>query len=350
MTGNSEFLHNAWYAAGWRPEIGRETLLARVILGEPIVLYRRADGSPVALEDRCCHRSVPLSVGTLVGDNLQCGYHGLIFEPTGDCIAVPGQTIVPPGAAVRSYPVVERHNLVWIWMGDATRADAASIPDLHWLDAPGWVAKPGYLHVKCNYRCNYRIIVDNLLDTSHLTFVHSRTIGFSANSETPATYDRGNASVVVTRWMYDIPPAPSYRQLGFFQGNIDRCQISHWMAPATVTVDATKWQAGRGGPDSDRSQALEIFNLNTMTPETDSTSHYFWSQALGPRVNGDPAVNDLFHDQILEAFQEDQALLEIQQSRIDQYGRSKNEIDINADNGVLQARRILDGLIEAENA
>jgi len=236
--------------------------------------------------------------------------------------------------------------MVWIWMGEADRADTATIPDLRWLDAPGWVAKPGYLHVKAGFR----LIVENLLDTSHLTFVHRRTIGFSAIVDTQAQFERRPDAVIVSRWMYDIPPAPSYKELGFFDGNIDCCQIRHWMAPATVTVDATKWPAGTGGPDSDRNQALEIFNLNTMTPETGNTSHYFWSQALGPRVNGDPAVNDLFHDQILVAFQEDQVLLELQQSRIDRFGRSDHEIDINVDNGILQARRILDGLIAAENA
>ena len=120
------------------------------------------------------------------------------------------------------------------------------------------------------------------------------------------------------------------------------------MAPSAVTVDATKWAAGTGGPDADRSEALEVFNVNAITPETDTSSHYFWAQALGPKVNGDQNLNELIHNQILEAFLEDQALLETQQSRIDLYGRANNEIDINADNGVLQFRRILDQLIAAE--
>ena len=343
---DGNFLRNGWYAAGWRHEVERDKPFARVLLGEPIVFYRRADGSPVALEDRCCHRSLPLSVGEIVGDNLQCGYHGLVFDPAGDCVEIPGQLKIPPGATVRSYPVVDKHNLIWIWMGDPARADAAAIPDLHWLDAPGWVAKPDYLHMKCDYR----LIVENLLDTSHLTFVHKKTIGFSAIVDTPAKVERTDNAVIVSRWMYDIPPAPSYQKLGFFDGNIDRCQISHWTAPGTVSVDATKWPAGRGGSEADRSTALEVFNLNTMTPETANTSHYFWSQAIGPNANGDPTINEQYHNQVLEAFLEDKVLLEIQQSRIDQYGRSESEIDINADKGGLQGRLILDGLIAAETA
>jgi phenylpropionate dioxygenase-like ring-hydroxylating dioxygenase large terminal subunit len=344
MTNNSEFLHNGWYAAGWRHEIGRETLLARIFLDEPVVLYRSQDGVPVALEDRCCHRSVPLSIGELVGDNLQCGYHGLIFGADGACIEVPGQSLVPPGAYVRSYPAVDRHNLVWIWMGDPKGADEALIPDLHWLDAPGWVAKPAYLHVKSDYR----LILENLLDTSHLAYVHKSTIGSASIIENAPRCERGDRDVSVIRWMMNVEPSPTWQRLGFFDGNIDRCQISHWMAPASVTVDATKWTAGEGGPDADRDQALEVFNVNSITPETATTSHYFWSQALGPRVNDDPNVNEKFHNQIAEAFQEDQTLLELQQSRIEQFGRSDTEIDINVDTGMLQARRILDELIAAE--
>ena len=344
MTNKAAFLRNAWYAAGWRHEIERENLFARGLLGEPVVLYRQADGTPVALEDRCCHRSVPLSIGALVGDNLQCGYHGLIFDSDGNCVEVPGQTIVPPGAGVRSYPVIDRHNLVWIWMGNEASADETTIPDFHWLDTPGWVAKLAYLHVKSNYRH----IIENLLDTSHLTFVHKGTLGSAAIIDNPPRCERGERDISVIRWMMDIEPSPTWQRLGLFNGDIDRCQISHWMAPATVTVDATKWAAGTGGHDSDRDQALEVFNVNTITPETDSTSHYFWSQALGPRVNGDADINEKFHDQIYEAFQEDQTLLEFQQSRIDQFGRSDHEIDINVDAGILQARRILDGLIAAE--
>ena len=346
MGNSDEFLRNSWYAAGWRHEIGRDALLARVILGEPVVLYRRADGTPVALEDRCCHRSVPLSIGSLVGDNLQCGYHGLLFEADGRCVEVPGQNLVPPGAGVRSYPVVDRHNLSWVWMGDATRVDETAIPDLHWLDTPDWVAKPAYLHVKADYR----LIIENLLDTSHLAFVHKSTIGSSAIVENAPRCERGDREVSVIRWMKDVEQSPTWQRLGFFNGNIDRCQISHWMAPSSVTVDATKWTAGTGGPNADRDQALEVFNVNTITPETETTSHYFWSQALGPRVNEDPAVNEKFHDQIAEAFQEDLTLLELQQSRIDQFGRSDNEIDINVDSGMLQAHRILQDLIAAENA
>ena len=134
------FVTNVWYVAAWDDEIGRQPL-ARRLLNEPVVLYRGSDGGPIALEDRCCHRHLPLHKGEIEGDNIQCGYHGLTFDRHGQCISIPGQTTVPPGAQVRSYPVVERDRWIWIWMGDPKRADTAPIPAFHWLTDPSWGSK-----------------------------------------------------------------------------------------------------------------------------------------------------------------------------------------------------------------
>jgi phenylpropionate dioxygenase-like ring-hydroxylating dioxygenase large terminal subunit len=158
------FLRNSWYVAAWDREIGRPPL-ARMILGEPIVFYRQEDGRPVALEDCCCHRHLPLSLGRLEGDTLRCGYHGLRFDAGGRCVEIPGQAQIPPDAAIRSYPLVERLNWVWIWMGDPKRADPELIPNWWWADHPDWAcAKPDMLPVACNCQ----LINDNLLDVTHL--------------------------------------------------------------------------------------------------------------------------------------------------------------------------------------
>ena len=169
------FLRNYWYVAGYDHEVSRRPL-GRVILGEPIALYRLEDGTPVALEDRCAHRHLPLSMGRLIGDTLQCHYHGLRYDRSGACVRVPGQDLIPRSARVKSYPVVERYHWLWIWMGDPALADPASIPDYHWFDDPNWGVKGEYLHVKSNWQ----LIVDNLLDLTHLAFVHETTIGNSA--------------------------------------------------------------------------------------------------------------------------------------------------------------------------
>src|SRR5277367_3309708 len=128
------FLRDHWYAAGFPDEVSR-SLLDRKFIGEDVLLYRREDGSPVALDNRCAHRRLPLSLGRLVGDTVECGYHGLCYDANGVCIKIPGQTTVPD-VRLRTYPLVERHNYLWIWMGDPARADLDLIPDFSRLDSP----------------------------------------------------------------------------------------------------------------------------------------------------------------------------------------------------------------------
>jgi phenylpropionate dioxygenase-like ring-hydroxylating dioxygenase large terminal subunit len=171
-------LRNSWYVAASDAEIGSKPL-ARTILGEPVVLFRTGAGAPVVFEDRCPHRHLPLSMGKLVGDELQCHYHGLRFAPDGRCVRIPGQDHIPAGAKAKTYPLVERYHWIWIWMGDPARADPAAIPDFHWLDDANWGAKSAYLHVDANWQ----LIVDNLLDLTHLAFVHETTIGNAAIAE-----------------------------------------------------------------------------------------------------------------------------------------------------------------------
>src|SRR5213078_2548405 len=158
------FLRNSWYVAAWDREISRQPR-ARTFLDQPVVLYRKEDGTPVALEDRCC-------------------YHGLKFNSSGLCIEIPGQVNVPPQARVRAYPTVERFNWLWIWMGDPAKADPTLIPDWWWASHPDWAfSRPEMIHVKANYQ----LISDNVLDVTHLAYVHATSIGASSITEFPAT-------------------------------------------------------------------------------------------------------------------------------------------------------------------
>ena len=184
------FLRNYWYVAASGSDIGRKPF-RRVIMNEPVVFYRTEDGTPVALEDRCPHRRLPLSMGKLVGDDvLQCHYHGLRFDRTGACVRVPGQDMIPATARVKVYPVAERYKWLWIWMGDPALADPAKIPDYHWFDDPNWGAKSDYIHAKCNWQ----YINDNLLDLTHLAFVHETTIGNMALVEHAAVRVQSHAA------------------------------------------------------------------------------------------------------------------------------------------------------------
>jgi phenylpropionate dioxygenase-like ring-hydroxylating dioxygenase large terminal subunit len=142
------FLRNSWYVAAWDREVSR-TPLARMLLGEPVLLYRRQDGTPVALEDRCCHRHLPLSKGRLEGDDVRCGYHGLRFDASGRCVEIPGQASIPPQARVRAFPLIERYHWIWIWMGEPTAADPARVPNWWWADHPQWAFSADRIRSTC---------------------------------------------------------------------------------------------------------------------------------------------------------------------------------------------------------
>lgn len=333
------FLNDYWYVAAISDEIG-ETPLARMFLNQAVVLYRTQDGGIAALEDRCCHRHLPLSLGKVVGEGLQCGYHGLVYDADGVCVRVPGQTAVPPGARIRAYPVVERWGWVWIWMGDPRQADASQIEDFHWLDDPLWRAAGCRIPMECDYRLG----IDNLLDLSHLAYVHRTTLGNPAVAESAEVgTERHGEGVRVTRWMIDVPAPPMYRRLVDFGTNIDRWQIIDFSPPGFVKLDLGGAPTGTGARQGDRSRGFERKSLNALTPETERSIHYFWADAHNFDIDK-PEVTQLLFEQVREAFMEDKAFLEAQQRANDRdYGRPT--VDINADAGGLEASRILDRLL-----
>ena len=335
------YLKNCWYVAAWDHEVA-DIPFARRLFGRPVVLYRRGDGSPVALEDRCCHRSLPLSMGRIIGDNLQCGYHGLTFEPGGACIAVPGQTSIPPGAVVRSYPVVERHRWIWIWPGDPALADEGLIPDLFWNDGPEWAVTGTYHHVDGDYR----LMIDIQLDATHVTYVHPDTLGSSSVQATPPTVERDGGRVHINRWLIGVEPPPIWALAGGFSGLVDRWILSSYEPPTGCLFDIGAAEAGTGAPQGDRSQGITNRTSHFATPETERSCHYFWTFSRNYRI-GDEALSERMRPGIYQTFQEDVDLVEAQQRGIAS-GRDLRQIDVNADITTIQARRLLDGLIAAE--
>ncbi len=337
------YLRDCWYAAAWDHEVG-ETPLGRRLLDMPVVLYRGRDGAPTALLDRCCHRALPLSMGRVVGDTLRCAYHGLRFSRDGHCVEIPGQRAVPPTARVRSYPVIERHGWIWIWMGAPDRADPALIPDWWWMDHPDWSPVKGGppFHV----RANYLLINDNLLDLSHVAFVHDGSIGTRAIADRPIETERGADFVRMSRMVPDSPPPPLYAELGGFRGNVDRWQIAVSTLPAYNSVHVGCAAPGAGGTDAPPDRRMEFFNLNAMTPETATTTHYFYAHARGFRL-GDRGIDARFARDFRSVFAEDVAVLDAQQASIDRRppGRA---VDLGVDGPGLQFRRLLEARIAAE--
>jgi phenylpropionate dioxygenase-like ring-hydroxylating dioxygenase large terminal subunit len=334
---------NAWYAATWASELSRG-LLSRRICNKQIVFYRSLAGRAVALEDACWHRLLPLSKGRLDGDDVVCGYHGLAFNPQGRCTFMPSQKSINPSACIRSYPVVERHKLIWIWMGDVAQADEAKIPDLHWNDDAAWTSATGNtIHGKCNYR----LVIDNLMDLTHETFVHGSSLGHKAVAEAPFEVTHGNRMATVTRWMRDIYPPPHWAmQYEYKFGKVDRVdrwQIIRFEAPATVVIDVGVAKAGSGAPEGNRDLGVNGHVLNTITPETETTCHYFWAFARNYGLQ-DPQMTERLREDVVRVFREDEVILEAQQIAILE-SPSTPFYNLNIDAGAMWARRMIDEMI-----
>lgn len=335
------FLKNAWYAAAWETEIGRE-LLQRWIIGQPVVLFRTEAGEAVAMEDRCPHRRFALSEGKLIGDQIECGYHGLVFDCAGKCQRIPGQENIPPRMKVRTYPLVERWKLVWIWMGDPDKADPSLIPEFIWNSDPeNWHPVCGTI----NMDADYRLLVDNLLDLTHETFVHQNTIGNFSVAETPMTFKVEPPNVHIERVMRDVPAPPLFERVRGFKENIDRWQIIRFDPPSNIVIDARAVRTGTNDID----QGLRWHVINSITPETESRSRYFWSISRSFELENEE-IDTLLTRQIIATFEEDKAVLEVQQQMIETDDPDRRVYDINADAGAIAARRIVRDMISEEAA
>ena len=338
-------LKRHWYVAAWSSDVTR-TPLARLMLGEMIVLYRREDGTPVALENRCPHRNLPLSEGRLQGDAVECGYHGLVFGPDGQCRHLPGAETPPAWAVVRSYPVIERQGWVLVWMGDADEADEASAPDFAVRrDDPDWLTVSGYTHA----RCGYRLVLDNLLDLSHLAYVHSSTTGNRALAEQASIECEVDGDrVQVTRWMENIEAARAFVDYAGYGGKIDRWQGSLFMPPSYIHVNSGSDTAGEGGGREVRMNGQGRWGFvvyHGLTPETDRSTHQFWSVSL-PSEWVPTDKRDVFVEQMKNIPAEDLAVYEAQQRAIDLDpdaigGDANPRGTIAADDGLMAMRRIL---------
>ena len=285
---------NAWYVAAWDYEVTNKRPLARTIAKRPLAMYRTADGRPVALSDACWHRLGPLSMGKLIGkDEIQCPYHGLRYNASGRCTAMPAQETINPSAMVPSFPVVERYRYVWVWLGDVTLADPDLIPDMFQMDSPEWAGDGLTIPAECNYQ----LVLDNLMDLTHEEFVHGSSIGQAELSESEFTVTHDQNTVTVTRWMRDVPPPPFWLKnmrdkFPGFTGNVDRWQIIHYQAPSTIRIDVGVAKAGTGAPDGDRSQGVNGFVMNTITPESDRANLPLLLGVHAQLLPGQPADHD----------------------------------------------------------
>ncbi len=339
------FIRNAWYVAAWSDEV-TATPLARRICNEPVVLYRDAAGTAAALIDMCCHRGAPLHMGKVVSEGLECGYHGLIFGTDGACVRIPGQDTIPERARVRSFPVVEQDGFLWLWPGDADTADPASIVRYPWHnDTVNWPHKRTMYPIAAAAR----LMVDNLMDLTHLGYVHGSTIGGNPAIHVEAKMEttRTPMGLKFTRWMLNSIPPPTYTRAVDFKGRIDRAQMFEFIAPGSILQLSAADDAGAYANGLTARSKIQFRLYHGLTPETDTTCFYFWSTANGFRPN-DPATTEQLFTEIAAAFLEDKAIVEGQQARLRELGET-GLVDIATDAARLHMRRTVDRLM-AEDA
>ena len=340
-------VRNAWYVAGWTVDLEAGRPFALSILGEPIIIYRTAAGRIAAFEDRCVHRLAPLSLGRCEGENLRCMYHGLLFDPDGRCIEIPGQAMIPARARVRSYPIVAKHGWLWIWMGDRPQADEALIPAVIGHDDPDWIMGRG----DQDWAAEAALVNNNLLDFSHLPFVHAESFGvglvYAHTKPKISLLDRG---VRVDRW-FENSQGPV--------GGVGAALMDHWLTydlivPGILLNYSGMFPAGTARacdferPDYAKAVASVSFTSQAVTALTDHQTRYFY--CWGPhRDHGDEALRDALVAIQARAFTEDKRMIEAQQAMIEALPASR-VMPTGHDGAVTAYNQVVERLARVEQA
>ena len=341
------FPKNAWYVACTPDEID-EKPLGRMICGEKIVFYRGDDGQAAALEDFCPHRGAALSLGYVSEGRLTCGYHGLVMGCNGKTHSMPGQR-VGGFPAIKAYPLIERYGFVWVWPGDAALAHPSKLPHLHWAESPDWAYGGGLYHIQCEYR----LMIDNLMDLTHETYVHTTSIGQKEIDETPVSTKTVGDEVITSRFMNGVL-APPFWRANMHSNNlptdqlVDRWQICHFTPPSHVLIEVGVALAGHGGYEAPADKKVSAIVVDFITPETETSMWYFWGMARNFNVK-DKSLTAQIKEGQGKVFAEDTAVLEAQQRNLTLY-KNRKLLKLNIDAGGVQARRIIDRLIAEEEA
>ncbi len=339
------FLRNAWYCAGWAADLGAEPI-TRTYLNEPVLLYRLRDGRAVAIGERCPHRFAPLHKGKLRDDCIECPYHGLRFDASGACVHNPhGDGAIPKAARVKAYPLVEQYGALWIWMGDPSLAGESTLIDAHEIEKrEGWDVVRGQLNVQGNYE----LLADNLLDLSHVPFLHPFLSfdgppppGFSFHSELKQD---GN-TVYAINLLTNTPVSPLYKLLWDNPPEVGEMRAHmRWDAPCTLMLDT-----GMNTVGGSREDGPSLPTAHFLTPETETSTHYFWAQARDRKV-GDEAMSALLAKGVNDAFQnEDEPMIEDCQRLMGTPDlMSLKPVLLQTDAPAIRARRVLASLRERE--
>jgi vanillate O-demethylase monooxygenase subunit len=331
----SNYPFNCWYVAATSGEVAHG-VLGRRLLGIPVVLYRRAAGEVVAMEDRCVHRAYPLSAGRTEGDRLICGYHGFAFDPDGRCVEVPSQEAVPHNACVRTFSVIEQSPFIWIWLGDPGSARLRKPPDTPWFTEEDWACAGETLYVKANYM----LLQEHYLDLTNVFAMHSQhvppgmrrlpSLGEVEVSELSVSYSRAIPPAPLADWEAEATGLPRNREY-------NRREQGTFVSPA---LHVQRWTIeAENGP-------REQVRIHGFTPETPTTTHVFLQVARNYAV-GQEIVGEYLRRMFRDMDERDAAVLETIQHRLVDDG-ARRDINVKADRAAVRARRVVEAMIAEE--
>lgn len=339
------FLRNSWYCAAWSGDLSEKPIGIR-ICDEPVVIFRTADGSVAALDGRCPHRFAPLSIGTVKGNVIECGYHGLQFDRTGVCTLNPhGRGLIPPRANIRAYPVAERHGAIWVWMGEPAAADPETIIDLYFVDKPGWTGTTGYLRIEADYQ----LVIDNLLDLTHGTYLHPDTVGGTPEDTLGSSlhfdFRTEGTTVFADYSFFNAAPTPLMK-LFYTDPRGDMRACMQWQPASSLLLDIGIAPVGQP-VDS----GLLIPSAHLIVPETAGSCHYFFAISRNRELE-DADKTRIMGEIAMKAFAEEdepviaQCFAMMNRQPLFELEPAILETDVAA----VQARRILTKLLRREAA
>ena len=332
---------NFWYVMCESADVSDKPF-PRTILDRPLVAFRTPSGEAVVLEDFCPHRGLPLSKGKVEGDAIRCGYHGMLVGRDGACRSMPGQPHIGRLKGVRGFPVLEKFGYLWVWAGEPERADPARLPPLPWGPASNWTYGGGVYRIACSYQ----LLIDNLMDLTHETYVHPTSIGQKEIDEAkPAVSTQGD-EVFVTRWMLNITPPPFWAEMIDTDEPCDRWQICRFVPPANVLIDVGVAVTGTGAPQGDRSRGITGLVVDLITPETENSCWYFWGMARNFNI-GDPVLTEQIKKNQGAVFAEDEVILAAQQNSIGRFPE-RRLVNLDIDRGGSHVRKVIARLCQAE--
>ena len=322
---SNAYVLNVWYMAAWQEEVDANDMVARTLLDRNWVIYATGEGEYAMLLDRCPHRFAPLSRGRREGDQIECGYHGLRFDRNGTCVHNPFSELIPPNSSIPTCPVVARNGIIWFWPGDREAADPAKIPDYAILDDPMPMVRK-----RTRIEANYELLADNLLDLSHVEYVHRnsfRSGGAMLKGEHKAYTDENGA--IWSCWSMTDVPAPLFAT-SLKDVSTDRWTNMRWNAPASLYLEVG---AAPTGCPRDESPVRPLRNPHIVTPETQASSHYFYNHTPGEQSAALAA-------QVFE--HEDRPMLEaVQREMGDNDFWDMHPLILKVDSGAVRARRRL---------